>query len=437
MSHETVGCARTSCYTMPSLPSDVLRSLQFAELFAKYRGAAFSVRTTDGWIWSSSVAQRPAFTATFSTRRLLDAVIADSTESTLAHAFVNGDLNIEGDVFVVLSVGSYAFENCGRLGSSFPHMIARALELAQWLRSPHGQASGKELLAAGSRDLPLEFFLPWLGSTLAHTCARWTNKEETYKNDAPGENLLLDQAQAAQLHRICQSLEIEAGDYFLDLDCEWGALILHAAQSCGAQARGIAATEHQISLLNERIRQAGMERRCSAGCRTPEDPFRGGTFDKVADVGVFKHVGYRSLRKYFARVSSLLAPEGLFLVHRMTRSPEAKGPGTYLLDGCTFPGTDLATLSEELSVAESAGFEVIGIDSLRSDYERTVRHWVSRLQGHASPASGGPSERNYRKWMLYLTEAAAALQSCDLSVHQILFRRTGRTPLQRSWSLRQ
>ncbi len=417
MSHETVGSERQPVYVLPSLPSDMLRSSQFTDFFQNYRGPAVSVRTADGWRWSSTPGRSAALTVLFSSRKLLDAVIADPTDSTLARAFVSGEFRIEGDILLLLPVSSYVFESCGRLVGGLPHQIGKALTLPQRLR-PSRRPSVHDELFAQPGELSIEFFRGWLGPTLAPTCARWTSPRES-----PGDHLLLDQAQSAELSEICHALALSPGDRLLDMECEWGALLLHAAAQGAAEARGLASNETQACAVRQRIQQAGFERQCTAELRVGRLPFRAGSFGKVADASIFQHVGYRALTKYFCSVSRVLQPEGLFLTQRITCSSGAQRIGSYLLSGHTFPGAEVGTLPGELAVAELAGFDVLRVENIGEAYERTLRLWIGRFEEDAAALLRCASARSYRKWLLYLTEAAAAFHSRELSVHRILLRR--------------
>ncbi len=418
MSHETVGSERQHVYVLPSLPSDMLRTSQFTDFFTEYRGPAIVVRTGDGWRWSTAPGRTAAaLTVTFTSRKLLDAVIADPTDSTLARAFVSGELRMEGDILLILSISSYVFQRCGRLVGRIPYQIARALTLPQRLR-PSRRKTVHEELFAQPEELSPEFFKGWLGPTLAPTCARWTSARETSQ-----DHMLFDQAQASELSAICNALALESGDRLLDLECEWGALLLHAASEGAGEARGLARNEAQAAFVRERIAQAGFERRCTADLRPTRLPFRPGSFAKAADVSIFQHTSHSALPRQLVTVSRLLESDGLFLLQRITGSSRAEGIGSYLVNGHTFPGTDIGTLPEELAMAELAGFDILRVEDIRVEYERTLRLWIGRFEGSSAALIRCASGRSYRKWLLYLTEAAAAFYSRELSVHRILLRR--------------
>jgi cyclopropane-fatty-acyl-phospholipid synthase len=424
MSHETIGPERAVLYTMPSLPSDLLRSMQFDQFFDSYRGRSFCVRTGDGWRWSSIAYHAPACTVTFRTREMLDGVINDAAESTVARLFLDGELDIQGDMPALLSVAEYVLRHSGQLSRTLVHTLSRVtLELSRRVKTAGRTRifESRSVLTSSltsSCSLPLDFFEQWLGPSLAHFCARFHGPEEN-----------LDAAQRNSLESVCRLLRLEREDRLLEVGCGWGSLLLHAAGQYRADARGTTSSAVQAEAINRRIRERDMQRRCAAEVRNLRTaPYAAETFDKVVEIGIFEQVESRDPREYFCRMHRMLAPEGLLLVHRMTRPPEHKAAA---LHSDLFLNSELAPLSKEIEAAEAAGLEVRSVENLREDYEHTLRVWIQRLQqtGHHSPEAA--SNRGYRFWLLYLIDLATAVQAGDLQIQQVLLRRAAGTS--REW----
>lgn len=415
MSHERVGSKRTVAYSMPSLPSDALRSLEFANFFQQYRGMPFAVRTADGWQWRSSQVRPAVFTATFRSRERLDAVINDSTEANLGRAFLNGELDAQGDFSALLAIAEYVFRRSGRLAGGWGSMIARAsLDLSQRVRSVRRHSGVKSWRSpACPWELPVQFFRHWLGPCLSHSCAQFGGPEES-----------LEIAQNNALDRVCQLLEMEWGDRFLDISCGWGSLLLHSAANYRVDAQGIASSEEQAATTTSRIHQHNLERQCSVMCRDLRTtPLRPETFDKIADIGLFEQVGFRSLRDYFLCARRTLSPGGLFLLHRMVRPTEMPSHKSTWLNADLFPNGEPGSLSKELEAAASAGLEMRSVENVRENYEQTLRVWISMLQRDPECHASHASARGYRRWLLYLLEVLTSFQAGDLEVYQILLRR--------------
>ena len=185
-------------------------------------------------------------------------------------------------------------------------------------------------------------------------------------------NDTLDQAQEQKLELICRKLRLQPLESFLDIGCGWGSLLLHAATKYRVHAQGITLSKEQADIATQRIEMAGMERQCSVELRdyrtlksvTP-------SFDKIASVGMFEHVGLNNLSHYFGTVHHLLRPGGAFLNHGIARSALSPSRKSSFVDRYVFPDGELVTLSQAINAAESQGLEV-----------RDVRTYVSTTNSH-------------------------------------------------------
>lgn len=102
---------------------------------------------------------------------------------------------------------------------------------------------------------------------------------------------------------------------------------------------------------------------------------------------MFEHVGVAHLPNYFQTVRNMLMHGGIFLSHGIARAEiEADGKlrlrswievqlmkiswirrtrMSSFIDKYVFPDGELATFSETVTAAESAGFEVLEVENLR------------------------------------------------------------------------
>ncbi|MBB6143829.1 cyclopropane-fatty-acyl-phospholipid synthase [Silvibacterium bohemicum] len=344
--------------------------------------------------------------------------MAEPTELSMGEAFIHGELDIEGDIFSAFSVAEHILTRHRGLRQQILESVASSLfDLGQWIKrgSEHSLRRDKSSIAH-HYDQPIEFYAPWLGETLAYSCAYFRSSGDS-----------LEVAQNQKFELICQKLRLKPLDCMLDLGCGWGGLILYAAAKYRVLARGITLSREQARLANDRIEQDNLSQSCAVELLDYREQARlGALFDKIASVGMFEHVGVKYLPRYFLTVHRLLKPGGVFLNHGIARSYGSPPRKSSFIDKYVFPDARLATLSQTLQAAESAGFEVRDVENLREHYELTLRRWVDGLQRNADTLLRSVSEVTYRTWLLYMAGSAAAFRRADLGVYQLLLSRHDR-----------
>ena len=100
------------------------------------------------------------------------------------------------------------------------------------------------------------------------------------------------------------------------------------------------------------------------------------SFDKIASVGMFEHVGKRNLPVYFEKVYQLLKPGGVVLNHGITTNSLEDGAlgsdvGTFV-DEYVFPGGQLVHVSRVVREMAMQGLESWDVESLRPHYGNTL-----------------------------------------------------------------
>ena len=220
---------------------------------------------------------------------------------------------------------------------------------------------------------------------------------------------------------------------------------MRAASKYGVDATGITLSENQHRLASERIREAGLEGRCRVLLQDYRDTPGEGTYDKIASVGMFEHVGLRNLPVYFNAVRRLLKEKGLFLNHGITTmdtSNRAVGLGAGEFIGrYVFPHGELPHLHLVVRDMADQDLEVHDVEGLRTHYTKTLGHWSDAYEARLQEAVESAGERTARIWRVYLAGCAHAFEHGWISIYQILASKQtkpGRAalPLTREWIYR-
>jgi cyclopropane-fatty-acyl-phospholipid synthase len=311
--------AHTLSYTQGDLSQK--RSEQILDqLFPPPR--RFGVRLWDGSDLSS--VDHPAFSLVLNHPGALRRMFKPPLELSMGEAFIRGDFEIEGDIFLAFplidAISERAFDlkevsQLAREVLSLPKpLTAQTTERGPAHLSGIRHSRQRDRAAIQYHyDVGNEFYALWLDRHMQYSSAYFpTGKED------------LDTAQEHKLELICRKLHLKPGERLLDIGCGWGGLAMYAAEKYGVDVLGITLSEKQAQYANEHILQAQLGQRVSVRLEDYRD-LEAESFDKIVSVGMFEHVGVSHLPEYFTQAYRLLKPGGLFLNQGISRRPAVDG----------------------------------------------------------------------------------------------------------------
>lgn len=330
-------------------------------------------------------------------------VMADPSLGSLARAYVEGELDLHGNIRDILALG----DRLCNVGDAAPK-----IGLAGWKWWRHTRNKDRQNIQY-HYDVSNDFYGLWLDKRRVYSCAYFKTPD-----------MSLDAAQEAKLDHICRKLNLKPNETFLDIGCGWGGLILHAAECYGVRAVGITLSDVQLAYVQQQVESRGLTGRVEVRRMDYRDVPEHGCYDKIASVGMFEHVGHLNLRTYFDKIYALLKPGGLVLNHGITTSePEASGLGSGIaefIEDYVFPGGELVHASDVLHAASGSGLECLDAENLRPHYGKTLWHWVNRLEQHADEARNLIGEQKYRIWRIYMGGSAYAFDHDWMELWQVL-----------------
>jgi len=245
----------------------------------------------------------------------------------------------------------------------------------------------------------------------------------------PGESI--DQAQADKKRHLAAKLLLKPGQRVLDIGSGWGGLALYLAKECGVDVTGLTLSTEQHRVAERRAAASGLSGRVRFKLLDYREET--GRYDRIVSVGMFEHVGVPQYPTFFNKMKTLLADDGVALLHSIGR---ADGPGSTnpWIRKYIFPGGYSPALSEVVPVAERTGLWITDIEVLRLHYAETLRAWRTRFMAERERIRALYDERFCRMWEFYLAGSEIAFRYQGHIVFQMqLARQVDTVPLTRDY----
>jgi cyclopropane-fatty-acyl-phospholipid synthase len=223
-------------------------------------------------------------------------------------------------------------------------------------------------------DLPPEFYALFLDASMTYSCGIFSRGART-----------LEEAQETKLELVCTKLGLRPGERVLDVGCGWGSFAIHAAARHGVRVVGITLSEPQAERARAGRRTAGVADRVEIRVMDYRE-ITDGPFDAIASIGMVEHVGDAQIDAYASRLAALLPPGGRLLNHGIARLPgDAGEPGPFS-DRYVFRTRCRCTSRACSGRWSKAGFVTNHVEGFAPDYERTLSHWIERLDANREQA---------------------------------------------------
>jgi cyclopropane-fatty-acyl-phospholipid synthase len=359
--------------------------------------------------------ERPV--AVIRTPQALRRILWRPGELGLARAYISGDLGVEGDLTEALRlVLSHPRPRITQKAIKAALGIAAQLNLLAPPPKPpacelrvHGRLHSRardQAVVAGHYDVSAAFYQLILDPSMAYSCALWS------------EGQSLKDAQHAKLDLICRKLELTPGSKLLDLGCGWGSLTVHASRDYKAQVTALTLSREQGGYVTQRSKALGLAERAHVTVQDYRDA-TGGPYDAIASVEMGEHVGAANYPRFCAELYRLIRPGGRLLIQQMSRAGRAPGGGPFIESYIT-PDMDMRPTGDTLKLIEKAGFEVIGVQAMRSHYVRTIRAWLDNFEANIAQVRAILTAEQVRVWRLYLAGGALSFEEGRMGVDQIL-----------------
>lgn len=250
---------------------------------------------------------------------------------------------------------------------SSPSSAARADTLLAPLTEGEGGATN------GHYNQDPRVFALFLDPTLKYSSGIYTSETDD-----------LARAQQQKLDYIAQQLEAAPGKRFLDIGCGWGSLVFHLAGKYQCEVVGLTPAPHQAEFIRERARELGLAERVTITVtHFQETGFPERSFDGVSLVGSIVHMADKSSvvaesHRITKRKGKLYLSESCYR-NALKKQEFENRPGSLHVANNIFGWVDMPPVSNYVRYMEDAGYSVVGLRDLTSDYHQTIEAWRANL----------------------------------------------------------
>lgn len=261
-------------------------------------------------------------------------------------------------------------------------------------------------------DLGNDLFALFLDNSMMYSSAVFASAEES-----------LEVAATRKLDRICQKLDLREGEHIIEIGTGWGGFAIHAARHYGVRVTTTTLSKEQRDLALQRIAVAGLSDRIEVLLQDYRD--LQGRYDKLVSIEMIEAIGHQYLDTYFAKVRSLLKPDGMALIQAITIEDHRYAQAVRSVDFIKrfiFPGSFIPALAPmQQAIARSTDLRLFHLEDMGSSYALTLNHWRQRFLTQVKRVRElGYPERFVRMWEFYLCYCEGGFEERSISVVQMV-----------------
>ncbi|MGC9022369.1 MAG: SAM-dependent methyltransferase, partial [Dissulfurimicrobium sp.] len=205
---------------------------------------------------------------------IIDSIFTGDPSLAFGNAYVNGDIDIEGDLGALLSL-------VYRTGIQSKLSFSQKARIC-WAGIKNKARDGirqSKIDVQAHYDKGNDFYKLWLDDGLNYSCAIFSS---------PGDTL--EEAQRRKIAYTLHKLRLSTGQRLLDIGCGWGSLAIYAAKIYGCSVVGITLSEQQYALAKKKVEEQGLSGQVNIRLEDYRE-LETSPFDRIVSVGMFEHVG--------------------------------------------------------------------------------------------------------------------------------------------------
>ncbi len=334
----------------------------------------------------------PLFSMKFNSDKVLREPL---TDLSLGEAYINGEIEIDGDVVSVLELRKHLPIN---------DSITVLLRFLNNLLLKSAGSANQEAVATHYN------YGDKLYLTFIDTDYRF------YSHCVfPSDNCTLEYAAKFKLETIASALYLKPGMRLLDIGAGWGAM----QQYFGS--RGIHVTSLTLAPDSYEYTKSLIERLGLKNCSVHIGDFLAhepeALYDAVVICGVIEHIPYYT--KFCSKLWSVLKPNGRLYMDA-SAAIEKYSVSDFTRKYIWTGAHSFMCLQDIIRELLYHGMEIEEVKRETHDYELTMKHWATRLEANKYQIIRDYGEKMYRIFRVYLWAGYHALHENTLQAYHIV-----------------
>ena len=266
-------------------------------------------------------------------------------------------------------------------------------------------------------DVSNEFFQLFTDPTVTYSCAYF-----------PREDMTMEEAQIAKLDLSLGKLGLKPGMTLLDVGCGWGSMMKRAIEKYDVNVVGVTLSKNQHAYCEQLLANVETERSYKVLLQDWSEISE--PVDRIVMIEALEHFGFERYDDFFKFAYDLMPDDGVMMVHSITglTAPQMVERGMPLTFSIArfikfvmteiFPGGRLPSIEKVEEHSTKAGFKVTRIQSLQSDFAKTLDMWGDVLESRKDEAIAIQSEEVYERYMKFLRGTADCFRIGYIDINQ-------------------
>jgi cyclopropane-fatty-acyl-phospholipid synthase len=229
-------------------------------------------------------------------------------------------------------------------------------------------------------------------------------------------------------NEAAEELGLKPGMTLLDVGCGWGSIMKRALERYDVNVVGVTLSKNQHAYCEQLLSTVETDRSYKVLLQDWSEISE--PVDRIVMIEALEHFGFERYDDFFKFAYDIMSDDGVMMVHSITaltptQMAERGMPITFSMARFIkfvmteiFPGGRLPSIEKFEEHSTKAGFKVTRVQSMQSDFARTLDMWAEALEARKDEAIAIQSDEVYERYMKFLRGTADSFRIGYIDINQ-------------------